>query len=277
MNNGRKSIVTILSALAIVTVPAASRAASIGLGASVWCAWWESMVPSQASLSGGSSGIEPVPAAAGGPNLSVQFNDTWGLNLSYLYGKFKLDKSSPLIGYKMEAARHDLDFIVSAAVHRYVRIYFGAKYWGYMVDMRTNLLFFSYGSRITRHQGGPGLGLGLTLPLGAGFHLLPNVSGVFMFGTIDPQNNGLIGQAINRIFKSTDTNSVVMYYGINATLSLAYHIEKANLTLAIGGRFQYLWLYLIESESTIDSNDMFAGINFSAMYMFDIPGQGKKG
>lgn len=274
MNNGTSAVAAAALALAVLLAPAASHAASVGLGASVWCAWWDSMAASLVSRFVGSSGIEPEPAAAGGPFLVAQINDTWGLSLSYLYGRFKWEKSSPLLGSSMDARRHDLDVVVSAAVNKYVRLFFGAKYWGYQADVTANVLFLSYGTGVSRHHGGPGLGLGLSLPLGAGFHLMPGVTAVFSFGKLEPSENGIIGQVVG-MFVGSSEESAIMYYGLNSTLTLAYTIEKANLTLALGGRFQCLWLYFIEGQRQVEGNDMFGGITFSAMYMFNIPANGR--
>jgi hypothetical protein len=258
-------------AFALIMAPAFAHAASVGLGATVMCAWWDSA--GKAYLMGGSK-VDPEPAAAGGPFLTAQINDTWGLNIGYTYGKFTWNVATPLIGYKSEDERHDLDFIVSAAVHRYVKLFFGAKYWGTKSDMTTRLVLIPMGSSFMYHRGGPGAGIGLSLPLGAGFYLMPNISSVFMFGRITEAMGGPLGSLVGKFMERTGSNGVTMYFGLNSTLSLAYNIEKANLTLALGGRFQYLWIYFIEAERLGNGNDMYAGITFSAMYTFNIPGNG---
>ena len=182
----------------------------------------------------------------------------------------------PIIGYSTEDQRHDLDLIISASVHKYVKLFFGAKYWGTTTDMTTRLVIIPMSSSFVYHRGGPGAGVGLVLPLGAGFYLLPNISGVFMFGQITEAMGGPLGSIIGILMQRAGSNGMTMYFGLNSTMALAYTIEKANLTLSLGGRFQYLWIYFIESERLGNGNDMYGGITFSAMYTFDIPGKGAK-
>jgi hypothetical protein len=273
MNRCLPALSKALLALVIATAPAVAHAASVGLGATVMCAWWDSAA--QSSIGGiGAAKDTQIPDAAGGPFLNAQINDTWGLQFSYTYGKFTWDTTSAIIGVKSVEQRHDVDVIVSAAVHRYVKLFFGGKYWNTMSDLTTKVLFLSYGSKAVYHRGGPGVGVGLSLPLGAGFYLLPNVSAVFMFGNVSLSNGDPISATIDKLVKASGNESTSMYYGINSTLTLAYNFEKVNLTLALGGRLQYLWIYFIEAEQQGNGHDMYGGITFSAMYTFDIPGNG---
>jgi hypothetical protein len=257
-------------ALCMFLVPAASHAASVGVGASVWCAWWSSIAEMRSTVLGGSSKTNQEPFAAGGPFVVAQINNTWGLSFSYLYGKLEWETAALILGTRATDQRHDLDVSVTASVHKYVKLFFGAKYWGHLSDMTTNVLFISYKSSLARHTGGPGFGLNLPLPLGAGFYLQPSLSFVLMFGKITPPAGGFLGQIIAPILSAAGTESTAMYYGLNSSLALLYNIEKINLTLSIGGRFQYLWLYFIEAERQMDDGDMFGGITFSVMYQFNI-------
>jgi len=70
-----------------------------------------------------------------------------------------------------------------------------------------------------------------------------------------------------------------MYYGPDITLTLEYFIRQANITIALGGRFQYLMIKNIGSGGFPGdgSDDMFGGVQIMAMYSFTLSSRSQEG
>jgi hypothetical protein len=266
-----------------------SHAAEVSIGASVWCAWWspywtkKSEIPSFPAL-------KDYPTAAGGPLLSVKIGATWSVDAAYLYGKFENKRAGyiptiiPLLLIPMVVSisqdrwteRHELDFKIAKSIHQYVNIFIGIKYSGYFADDQIKIIFFNMKSANDNNYAGPVLGVNLRIPLASTLTLRPAVSWVMQFGTCKP-NTGLFYDLYNSI--SGISRTTVMYYGPDITLSLAYLIRQANITLALGGRFQYLMIKNIGSGGFPGdgSDDMFGGINVMAMYSFTLSSGSQEG
>ena len=264
-------------AAGVIVAPRPAAAADIGIGASLWCAWWR---PSWAEAG---EGLFPKfkvgPNVIGGPMLTVRINDAWGISASYAYGSFTGTSALMLpvlrlpvvIDIERKAGRHEVDLIAACSLHKYAKIFFGAKYWGYESESRASFLAISMKSLDNFHFAGPGVGLSFTIPLYKNFYLVPNVSGMCQFGPWKPLSSPLLG-ILNRI--SGNSPTVIMYSGVNSTLSFVYYIEKANLTVALGGRFQYAWIKNIGTGKTSADglHDLFAGITLAAVYTFTVSG-----
>ncbi|MBN2079318.1 MAG: hypothetical protein JW838_10150 [Spirochaetes bacterium] len=131
----------------------------------------------------------------------------------------------------------ELDLIASFAVVDWFRVYGGAKYFG-----RINPAAKS-------HKGGLGLGIAFNVNLYRGLYLLPNISGLTLG---------------DREFLTA---------GVNGALSLAYYFEKIRLTVALGGRCQYMKdVYVFNRDSQQTKNkkldDLYYGPYLSLVYTF---------
>ncbi len=113
------------------------------------------------------------------------------------------------------------------------------------------------------------LGIKLRLPLVSTLTLIPTVTWVMQFGTYNP-NSGFLYDLYNSL--SGISRTTVMYYGPDVALSLAYTFKQAGITLALGGRFQYLMIKNIGSGGFPGDgyDDMFGGIDLMAVYSFTL-------
>ena len=223
------------------------------------------------------------PTAAGGAFLSIKVDEKWSVDAAYVYGKFENNRSGyvpinvPLLMIPMLVSisqdrwteRHELDFMISHSIHQYLDIFIGFKYSGYFIDEQVKIVFFSMKSENNNNYAGPQLGIKLRFPLVSTLSVNPTVRWVMQFGTYKP-NTGFFYDMYNSI--SGISRTTVMYYGPDINCSLAYLIKQAHITLALGGRFQYLMIKNIGSGgfSGDGSDEMFGGINVSAMYTFNV-------
>jgi hypothetical protein len=275
-------IASVLFVFTLSLVPEYSRAAEVNLGASVWCAWWnpywmnKSEVPFSPAFKG-------YPAPAGGPLLSIKIDEQWGIEANYMYGKFENKRSGyipanvpilmiPLLISISEdrwTERHELDFTISNSINAYVNIFGGIKYSGHFVDDQIKIVIFTMKSGNDNNYAGPELGVRFRIPLVSTLSLVPTVTWVMQFGTYEP-NTGLIYNIYNSF--SGISKTTIMYYGPDITLSIAYQIKQAHITLALGGRFQYLMIKNIGTGGFPGDGgyDMFGGVNIMAMYSFNV-------
>lgn len=276
----------ILSALMIFSasiLPLHSLAADVSIGAAVWCAWWEPdwmNDPGRPVL----KEFKGYPTAAGGPLVSVKIDETWSIDAAYLYGKFEKERKSiyfpinvPLIMIPLLISisqdrwveRHEADFLITCSVHQHVNIFIGCKYSGYGIDEKLKIAFYNQQSKNDNNYAGPMLGAKFRFPIISTLTLNPTITWVMQFGKWKP-NTGLLYEIYNSI--SGISRATVMYYGPDITLSLAYLIRRANITLALGGRFQYVIVKDIGSGGFPGDggSEIFGGINLMATYSFSI-------
>src|SRR4030042_338382 len=254
-------VIAAVCALIITTgaflLPERSRAAEVEIGATVWYSWWEPYW-TQVSDSIIVSSYSAVSNFSGGPLLKIRFNDTWSIATSYTYGRYEGTASgilpAPLFYFieqpydsKREAKRHDFDFLVSGSVNTYMKIFGGVTYSGYEMNTKTSILAFTFLQEIFHHFAGPAIGAGFTIPLISTPSLKRGVGGVFQFSSFVAEPGNAINDSINSIFGGT--KKTLMYAGLNITLSLAYAIQRTNVTLVLGGRFQYLWIEKVRGKN----------------------------
>lgn len=254
--------------------------AQMGIGGSVRYCWWEPYW-SQVSDTLVLPPIKLKSDFSGGPLLSIGINETWGIVTSYTYGVYRGTVTrlllNPLYYYieqpvttKREAKRHDVDFLVSGRVNEYVNIFGGVAYSGYYMYTNASVLFYSYSHRIFHHFAGPEIGAGFTIPLVSTLCLLPVVSCVFQFSRFTAGRRNPVSDIINTAVMGTGTT--LLYAGLDLALSLAYHIRQINMTIALGGRFRYLWITDIDKGGFVanDRHDMYGGINLLVVYSFSL-------
>ncbi len=127
----------------------------------------------------------------------------------------------------------ELDLIVSFRIIDWLRFYGGTKYFG-----RIN-------PSVKNHKGGLGFGFAFNVNLYRGLYLLPNLSAL------------------------TLADREYLTVGANGTVSLAYYFERIRLTIALGGRCQYMKdVHSFDDSLKPSRDDLFFGPYFSVVYMF---------
>jgi len=230
---------TFIAAVCCMTILRSDvSAAEISAGATTWYSWWD------LKTSGGDGDQEMDPSLLYGPALSLKFSDNYNVTFVFLYGKFDMEQGEG----KDEITRYDSDLALNYRLGNYFKLFAGGKYMAYEMDE------FSHRSI------GPGAGISAVLPIGGSFYLLGNISGLYLWGKHkqDSYNGGS---------EDIDYNE----YGMNSSISLAYYITPASVTLSLGGRYQ---IFKTDFESDDPNNkDMvhhFYGITAAATYSFKI-------
>jgi len=264
----------------LLLAPGDLPGAELGIGAAAWYGWWDPYW-SQVSDTRVLPRIGIGPEFSGGPLLNFTFNDTWGLSASYTYGKYDGRVTSFMLNAlyyyieqpvttRRDAERHDASFLISGRLHPLVKLYGGVIYSGYSMNTRASVAVLSYSLRVFHHLAGPLIGVECGIPVASNLFLTPGVFGVFQFSCFVDESGNRTGAFLNARIGGTDTT--LLYAGLDCTLSLAYCIRQINVTLAIGGRFRYLWISEIDKKSFIADgrHDMLGGISLAAMYTLSL-------
>ncbi len=194
-----------------------------------------------------------------GPSLALTI-DRVSITSVFMYGHLTSLSTGPILKqtlvpllgsrYHRSIDRFDSDSTIGYRAHDAVRIFLGFKYQGYRYLEGINYfaitpgmegVYYSRG-RATMNSFGPGLGAGFTIPLHRNLFLLNTLSASFLFGSEKYRIKRHIVFTINPIgyFIPQGQFSGEKFYSItgNGSLALAYYIEKAGLTLALGFRYQ---------------------------------------
>ncbi|TFH40298.1 MAG: hypothetical protein E4G96_07750 [Chrysiogenales bacterium] len=186
--------------------------------------------------------------------------------------------------YNKNITKFDLDSSLSVALNDTVKLFAGVKYQGY--DYTEDIRFpnatmvgvaVANGARDRLRNLGPGLGLGLTFHLADNFYLLYNISGIVLFGRERYRyrwNTVFIIAAGPVALPTRFLDSHFYTPGGNSSLSLAYVIPRANLTLSLGGRYQVLYyvrrkkgiMSLHEAYNIQGKFDHIYGLTFGVVY-----------
>jgi len=246
-----KKHIFFISIIAILAVATSAMAADITVGASTWYTKWEMKEKDTGSI------FNFDPAFLYGPALAVKFNDDLGLNSVFLYGKFdgSYNYGGAGIITNSETTRIDSDTSLSYRLNGVFKLFGGFKYMSY--KFTTDEVPSYYPSFKVVNKGyGPAGGLSCIFPLVDSFYILANGSIMYLWGK--HSNNMASG--------SSDAKS----YGFNTTVSFAYYIPAASVTLSIGGRYQYLKWIADPNSVDADSKHKFYGVTASATYTFDL-------
>ncbi len=235
----------LLCFLLIIITGRESSAADISIGATGWYAQMDFV---------DDSNMEMEPAFLYGPLLNISFLENWGVSFVVLYGKVKSKEEED--GFELK--RIDSDTLLNYNFNKYFKIFTGCKYmsyaWGGSDDGGIH------------YSVGPGLGLGVTLPLGGNFYLLGNFSGVYLWGK-HKEDSSSSEEEEGRPDWETD----MVERGFNTKLSFAYYISAASTSINLGFRYQYSkFIYKDSTSYSEDSAYMFYGITLSAVYSFEI-------
>jgi len=218
-----------LAALLAATIVVPVRAdAGVSLGLSSWYAWWDVSPDNDYS-------VDPKPLF--GPVLGVDFAERWSLTSVLLVGTYHAkNDTDPEYTYR----RYDSDTALNCSLSRYFKVFAGFKYMRY--DTSSDQL----DRDVKQISYGPGLGIGVTIPISDSLFAIANVSGMYLFGT---------KKALQSDYYET---------GVNSALGLAYYIMPIATTITAGVRYQYFETRTVED----DTNHHFYGVTLSAVWHF---------
>jgi len=240
MQRIKKTAIICLAALSLFSFPSFSYSLGISAGISTWYTHWD--------MEDNTENRDMGEAIMYGPMIALRFSSAWSLSSVFLYGKFESDNDESG-GEPDTIKRIDSDTVINYSVNKYFRIYAGFKYMGYDFSMGEH---FGYG---------PGAGIGAILPVTQQFFLMANISGMYLWSTEKEDDNG------SGISTSEDYHET----GFNTSITAAYFIPAASVTLSLGFRYQFFKTEPDDSSSPKSSSDLtFYGVTFSAVYSFDI-------
>ncbi|TAL39818.1 MAG: hypothetical protein EPN93_00815 [Spirochaetes bacterium] len=228
------------------TVP--GHAAGMSVGVNTWYSTWD-MAPSS-ELSYDSSLMY-------GPVLGVDWGKKWSITCVLLTADYKATLDvMPGFSIPIHLRRYDSDTTLNYSILKWLKVFGGIKYMRY--DTReTGESVPVFGSADSRHYSyGPGLGIGLTLPITDSLFALVNLSGMYLKG--------------KESTKLDDSN--LTETGINTTASIAYYAASISTTFALGGRYQY-FKSDTDLAGAVTNELTFYGITFSAVYHFGLGGE----
>jgi hypothetical protein len=273
-------------------VPA--RAAGMSIGAQAWYAQWNPaftnwMTGDLKSFVLGHSfnkKFSMAPEFLYGPSLSFTLTDRVSLSAIMLTGRYKPSasylKTVNLGGGVTNAygksrssrvQRYDLDTTMSVKAAKYLSFFLGLKYQYYLIKKRTDYVSLDPTSSIIGRMDwdilqnaiGPGLGLSLSFNLVADFYLMASFSGLYMKPLMTIKNNGFryvpAATSLNPLKKTMTPD--YHYAGANSSLTFAYHIRKASLTLSVGFRYQFI--YVLGKDARPDAYSLVFGA-FDSMF-----------
>lgn len=285
----------------------------LSIGGTAWYIWWrpawlvartssEILLPFRMVTRENAWDFRTRSNIMGGPMLSLSFLERWGISSVFVIGKFRYVAEGPstAIGvsfpdikealgfiykkYERDVVKWDSDSSLSCAINQYVKIFAGFKAQGYTYkEIMTDFGIFEGPPYIYRKlkddvKGfGPGLGIGITIPLTHNFFLMMNASGIALWfqEKIDVNTSLVNDNGTDYAMLLLEHKGHIFSYGGTAAMSLAYYIEKANITLALGGRYQLLyntqkqghWFFNDIAMNIVDERfDHLYGVTFSAVY-----------
>jgi hypothetical protein len=231
----RNFTATIVLCCAALCVAVPARAVGVSVGASTWYVHWDT--ESQSTVN---------PALMYGPVLGLDLGREWSLNSVFLMGNFRWETPTQ----DTYDFRYDSDTTLNYSVFRWLKVFAGFKYMRYDEDLSNEPMYVPFAERdFSSYAYGPGLGLGLTIPLSGSLFVLGNFSGLYLWGKWS-------GDSMTFIDK-----------GYNAALSLAYYLPWLPMTITAGYRYQLI------KETSHDYTggyalSKFSGFTLSAVYHF---------
>ncbi len=307
MNNRfRFTIATVfcIFLIAIILVPSPSKAAaSMSIGPYGWWAWWQPNF--REWLMGKGEDMElplkkkftmesrPLYGCA----LSFNFSERWSLSNTFVMGfyrakanywsyNFLLPSIPVLPSYVSQKIRKiDVDSTLNYTLLKYLKFYVGLKYQNYNYNKVKRLLLVAGGNsslfsfkkiNLDYHGLGLGIGLGFNVNLVDNLYLLANISALYQSPIIYTSGKGFFGWTgiTMNIIPTNVPNKILQFnnIGCNATLSLAYYIAPASITIAAGGRYQYLKTMGKDSGgyAFAGESDHFYGATLSVVYTFNL-------
>lgn len=282
----------------------------LSIGAVTWYSWWQPAWHDgrqKNQLVGGSPSpyVESildmddypwgrVPLVS--PVVSLNFFKRVSIASYYMYGWTTLESQGaarfmqlyPQIRFpvnyirmKRDITKWESDTTLGVVLNRYLRLIAGFKYHGYSFDQRQRLVPYGTPSLVyteqrlvsTTRNYGPGLGLGLNLPLVGGLYLMVNGTGVVLWGRERASMKWVVLLPGGSPPIQYMPRGRFISYGGTVSTSLAYYIDAINTTLSLGFRYQVLRYRQLDGDVSFDKingrYDHFLGITCSAVYTFN--------
>jgi hypothetical protein len=245
--------------------------AGFRLGCFWWKPVWQKYVPRDVSNGVDNFEYRMGPNAIFGPILSFAINKQWSLSWNFQYGQYiahaqallyikNLPTPFSLIpgNIRFKVAKMDSDLLALVTLTKFVKLFFGPRYQGYRYNEKFLLV---KSSPVVYHSISFGAGAAFTVPIGASFYFLPNISLVGLVGW--EEKNPL---KISYTLKSEARTSGAL--GFNGNLDFGYFIAQASVTITAGFRVQYLH-YLQKARDSYGNNaDIFFGPSVAAIYTY---------
>lgn len=244
MKRGIATAVLCATVVAATLMPATAEAAGMSVGASTWYSKMSIKSP-------GTDTLYSEWSLMYGPSIGIDFAKDWSVSSVFLTGNYRFEEDLPIV---VNYRRYDSDTTLNYSVLKWLKVFGGLKYMRY--DSRdSSSVIPLFGSAQTRHYTyGPGLGLGLTVPLRESLFALATVSAMRLAGKSSNDNY-------------PDLRCVET--GYNVAASLAYYIDSMATTLSLGGRYQYF--KSVDRNIDYSRSDLtFYGITFAAVYSFSL-------
>lgn len=245
----------------------------ISAGFMVGCYWWQPVwqkyIANDVSNGLNNFKYKMGPNAIYGPLLVFTANSRWSLSWSFQYARYVANARAlitfPPLGIdlypgkiRFAVSKMDSDLIALVSVSKYVRIFFGPRYQGYRYNEKFLMI---KSSPVIYHSLSMGFGCALSVPLGANFYFLPNLSLV-----------GLVGWEEFNPFKISYTQGstalIAGAIGVNGVLNFGYYISSAGVTISAGFRAQYLYYIRKTRPSYGNKGDLFLGPSVAVTYTY---------
>ncbi len=271
-----------------------ARAAGMSIGAYAWYARWNPaftnwMTGDLKSFALGHSynkKFSMAPEFLYGPSIGFTLTDRVSLSAVMLMGSYKPSasylKTANLGGGAVTAygtsrnsrvQRYDVDTTLSVKAVKYLSFFIGLKYQYYLLKKRTDYASLDPAMDIIgrtdwdilQNAVGPGIGLSLSFNLVADFYLTASFSGLYMKPLMIIKNSGFrYVPSATSLYPLKNTMTPDYHYaGANSSLTFSYHIRKASLTLAVGFRYQFI--YVLGRDARPDPYSMVFGA-FDSMF-----------
>ncbi|TAL39817.1 MAG: hypothetical protein EPN93_00810 [Spirochaetes bacterium] len=230
-----------LTCAAILLSRENAGAVGMSAGATAWYTQWKTDAQDSPEIN---------PGLLYGPVLGVDFAERWSVTSVFLTGSFEAD---PVAGASPHFRRYDSDTTLNFALSRWFKVFGGLKYMRYDFSFTENVPLFET-SEFYHYAYGPGLGIGVTLPVTDSLFALVNVSGMY-----------LAGKTGGDTVQSQDWTE----YGLNTTASLAWYLASLSTTLSAGIRYQRV-SFSNDAGSGSEETHSFLGVTVSAIYHFSL-------
>jgi hypothetical protein len=246
----------------------------VSVGFRAGCFWWQPVWQKYDASDGEvSNGIYSFkyrmnPNAIYGPILGFTINDRWALSWNFQYGRYVANARAlivhPIVPIKMPgkirfvAEKMDSDLLVLVTLAKFARLFFGPRYQGYHYNEK---FLFTKSSPVVYHSVAMGVGCAFTVPIGASFYFLPNLSLV-----------GLVGWEEKNPYKVSYTlqseAAIAGAVGFNGNIDFGYYVAQAGITITAGFRAQYLYYIKKVRQSYGNNADVFFGPSISVVYTY---------
>ncbi len=260
MKRAIKTCLALSFILLFMSFSQTARAASLNIGGTVWYAWWDNGLKNYDAgkdLPFDTNNKYYMPSAPMyGPSLGLNIGK-WSITAVFLPGNQFKARSSYIDLYdrtKTQSVVHsmltyDFDGAVSYSFTQWFKLFLGVKVQGYNENGKDQTLgigFYDSGIyRIDYLALGPGLGIGINAHLVDNLFLLANASGLYLRSESKNFSKGAgIDKISNDVYftKVRDTTTANIA-ALNSSVALAYYVEKASLSISVGGRYQFFRYY----------------------------------